>query len=660
MTFLSAKFIIIVVFVGIVMEKMRREIKKIIQNNSRSLIESGRDLRAIFEIMFRASELILSEHNDGFRIIRQTYGQIRRQIVSAAAALYGKLGQERGYVALEMENSPKWIVGFWAILMSGNKPYLVNTRYPSSLSDSILKTLGIRYVVCDGESKLAAQALAIDSLKGEGAVPESVFADEFAISSSATSMNEVVCFYTGAQVAEQILNFKSIIKAEPRMTKHYKGQLKHLAFLPFYHIFGLFAVYFWFTFFGRTLVFLRDYGADTILKTCRRHQVTHIFVVPLFWHTVEKQLQATLAEQPQSKRNKFETARAMMTKLQNLCPSLGAQLAKRTLSEVTDRLFGRSVMFCISGGSYLRDSAIELFNSLGYGMHNGYGMSEIGITSVELRRRPKHRNLNAIGKPFDAVEYRLNEEGILQVRGGTLCVRKLVNGQEISVGGDWFDTGDYMECIDGHYYIKGRKSDVVIGENGENINPDTVEQRFNVAGAQMLSVLGLGQADKQELSLVVQIHEYASEKTVNEIREAVYAINATLPSAMAVRKFYFTTDALASAGAVKVGRKQLTRKIAQGEVRLTPFAQMAVGGTAEQYDSPLLGKVRQIIAQALGVPVEAVDAQAHIFFDLGGTSIQYFTILSRLAEAFSIEQADKDDKYCYTAKEICEYIERRL
>ena len=75
-----------------------------------------------------------------------------------------------------------------------------------------------------------------------------------------------------------------------------KKQLKQLAFLPFYHVFGLFAVYFWFTFFGRTLVFLRDYSADTILKTCRRHQVTHIFAVPMLWHTIEKQVRAEVAK----------------------------------------------------------------------------------------------------------------------------------------------------------------------------------------------------------------------------------------------------------------------------------------------------------------------------------------------------------------------------
>ena len=51
-------------------------------------------------------------------------------------------------------------------------------------------------------------------------------------------------------------------------------------------------------------------------------------------------------------------------------------------------------------------------NGIGYNLHNGYGMSEIGITSVELRRKAAQRNQNAVGKPFDSVEYRLDDPGI--------------------------------------------------------------------------------------------------------------------------------------------------------------------------------------------------------------------------------------------------------
>ena len=159
--------------------------------------------------------------------------------------------------------------------------------------------------------------------------------------------------------------------------------------------------------------------------------------------------------------------------------------------------------------------------------------------------------------------------------------------------------------------------------------------------------------------MVVQLSPYTPEQTVQAIRQEVYEINQTLPAASAIRKFYFTADELAPPTAVKVSRAQLQKKIAAGEVRLTSFADYTVT-SAEGEDSPLMEDVKKIIAQVLEIPVDTVEAGSHIFFDLGGSSIQYFSILTALSEHFEISGYDKTDKYCYTPKEICEYIERRL
>ncbi len=639
---------------------MTKGIKKVLKENSIMLENSKKDLNAILHITFRDRNQILCETNDGFRIQSYTYGQIYEIICSVANALYAKVGATHNYIALEMENSPEWIVAFWAILKSGNKPYLVNTRYPDSLTNRILKTLQVEYILCSQSTQLAGKGIAITELNGaHPAVPEDVFENELAFSSSATSMNEVICFYSGYQIAEQILNFKRIVKESPAIANHYKGRLKQLAFLPFYHIFGLFAVYFWFSFFNRTFVFLRDYSAETILKTCRRHQVTHIFAVPVLWHTIEKQVASEVAKQGPKKEKKFKRAMAFTNGLQNLFPGLGNNFSKVLLRQITNKLFGPSVMFCINGGSYVRDSALALLNGIGYNMHNGYGMSEIGITSVELRRRPRDRNRNSIGQPFDSVQYRLDEAGILQVRGTSLCTRKLVNGEEVLLG-EWFNTGDRMECLDGHYYIKGRISDTVIGENGENINPDMIEKAFMPEGVRQFSVLGLPGADGQVLSAVAQISPYTTQAVANRIKDYFYRINDTFPKATAIQNFYFTFDAMTPPNAIKVSRTQLTKKIENGQVKLISFHQFQTEHAGADGQSALLQQVCNLVAQVLQKDVSEVGAQSHIFYDLGATSIEYFSILSAIAEHFSITEYSSTDAYRYTPKEICEYIESKL
>ncbi len=542
---------------------MNRQMKQILSRNKKALVESKKDFRAIFEITFSCGDNIICEDSDG----AHTYKEVYDKICSASIGLRQKIGSSGQLVALETENSLEWLVAFWAILMSGNKPYLVNLKYPYSLSNSILKRLGITHSVCAENSKLDAKSIAIDSLYCDNTICDlSHFADEIAFSSSATSMNESVCFYSGLQVAEQILNFESIVKECPDIVGHYNGHLKLLAFLPFYHVFGLFAVCFWFTFFGRTLVFLSDYSADTILSTCREHKVTHIFAVPLLWHSVEKEVMSVISGQSEKKQRQFYGALKSMTKLQNLCPKLGRFIAKRVLSEVTGKTFGRSVLFCINGGSYLRSSTMEFFNAIGYNLHNGYGMSEIGITSVELRKKPKQLNLSSIGRPFDSVEYSLRN-GVLWVKGSSLCTKKLINGETITMS-DWFNTEDNVTEIDGYYFIHGRQSDLVIGESGESINPDTIEQQFNLEGATALSVLGLKGVSGDELSMIIQIDRNIDSRSLDSMIEKIGHINNGLSNTYEVKNVHFTYDEIAPPNAVKISRRRLIKMIENSEINL--------------------------------------------------------------------------------------------
>lgn len=634
---------------------MTKELREIIQSNSIALSTSAMDLKAIYEITFSRESLVMAEDNDGFRVHGYTYGQMKERVEKAAAGIYAAIGETHSWVGLEMENSVDWIAAFWGLLRSGNKPYLINTRHTKSLSNSILKTLGITKILCAKPGGLDGEYIEFSALNGEGACP-AAFENELAIATSATSLQESICIYNGAAVSAQILNAEGILKESKRMAQHHNGALKNLAFLPFYHIFGLFAVFFWFTFYNRTLVFLADLAPDTILKTCRRHEVTHIFAVPMLWHTIEKQLWKQ-AEQ-QGRLEKLQKGVKLCTKLQNIFPYWGAKVSQKLMHAVTDQLFGQSVKFCISGGSYLRQSALELFNGIGYPLHNGYGMSEIGISSVELRPRPKDRNRNSIGHPFTSVDYRLTDEGILQVRGASLCTRRLKGGKELPAV-EWMDTGDVMEKdASGYYYIHGRMGDVVIGESGENINPDMLEQLFSLKDAVAYSILGLPGEGGEELSMVVQVSPYLPAARITALREELRRTNETLPTTQQIRKFHMTYDAIAPETAIKVGRQYLKRGLEQGSINLLPFEK---ANTVSGFDreSPLAQKVLAIIAPILDQEPAEIDCEAHLMMDLGASSLQYFSMLSALAEEFRLS-SDEREEYAYTVREFCEYIERHL
>ena len=104
------------------------------------------------------------------------------------------------------------------------------------------------------------------------------------------------------------------------------------------------------------------------------------------------------------------------------------------------------------------------------------------------------------------------------------------------------------------------------------------------------------------------------------------------------------------------------RAVENGSVKLTPFSEVRFSDRGEGFDisSPLSRKVREIISDTLAANEADIEADTHVLNDLGADSLQYFSLISRLAEEFGITGYDETDEYCYTLREFCQYIERHI
>ena len=643
---------------------MKKYIRELVEGNCEALIKSDRTLKDIFDIMFSRPEEIMAEWLENGQKRSMTFGEGERRIRNAAYILSERIEEGGGFVALDMENSVSWIICFWAVLMSGSKPYLVNRRHPARLTQGIVNTLGIIFSVAEEETNYPCMYIDVKDLEGEGhgdfGKDGSSFADEIAIATSATTLNEVICVYNGEKIASQILNCKGILLQNSQMAKFYHGALKQLAFLPFYHIFGLMAVYFWFAFFARPMVFMADYSADSILNTVKDLEVTHIFAVPMLWHAIEKQVRAKVKEQGAKKEKKFEKGLTLSIKLQKTFPRLGMWAARRIMKEVNSQLFGYSPSFLISGGGYVRDSAMYLFNGLGYPLHNGYGMSETGITSVELRENVSARLENSIGKPFDSIKYTIDDESILHISGDSLCVRMIRNGQENTIG-DTYDSGDIVKVDEGgNYYIRGRRGDLIIGESGENINPDEIEKDMDIPWAKELCVFGYGEGSEEATSLVVRIGRELSTASIKECAETARSESDKLPGTYRIKNFFFTFDPISAETAIKVSRDYLKKGIADGSIRLIPFDDIlegkVTGREAVPEDDSLGLKLRHIFAEFTERPEEDIYMDDHFLYDLGGTSIDYFSLVMRINEELDMHILFDKEGACHTIREFERFI----
>ncbi len=605
-------------------------VNKIAKEGYNLLNNSKKDFEAIFNIMFMHENNTLAEKNDGSRIYKTTYKEAKEIILDKAYSInmkYPDLKDE--YIGISYDSSLEWIIIFWAILASGNKPYLINHRHPKNLTNNILDTLNSRCLigVNMGYSKPLINYYDLD-LKNKDDYKFN-FANEIALSTSATTLKEKIIFFNGYELSTQILNSRSILKENKQIKKHYHDELKQLVFLPLYHIFGLVAVYLWFSFFGRCFVFLNNYSADTILNTIRLHNVTHVFAVPLFWSKIEAEINNNLKQQDEKTQKKFEKGIKLSIAIQKVFPHLGLKIAKKLLHEVDDKLFGKSVKFAISGGGYIKDETLRLINALGYPLHDGYGMSEVGITSVELSKNITDRMKNSIGKPFKSVEYKLENNELL-IKGKSISHKFLINKQEYILNEDeYFKTNDIVhKDAKGRYYVEGRFDDLFISSNGENVSPDTIEKEINLKNVLAYVVTKLD----DDLVLIVGISPYLTENKVIELKKNIEEELDKIDSSLRPNKYYFTYDPLMSKEAIKVSRQYVKRNLDNNEIHLLKYDDIVIKSN-EFENNKLLQKIIEIFEKELGKKVNPDD---NIFYDLSATSLDYFSILSKVNEEFEV------------------------
>ena len=628
-------------------------VRKIVNTRYNALKNSPMNLEAIYDVMFSNKKYVFAEENNGYKITKYTYEEVDNKIKDVAYSinkLYPELKDE--YIGISIDTSIDWIYAFWGIILSNNKPFLINLRHPKELTNAIIDDLNIKYVI-GTYLGYDATLIELSSLNLEHEMDyEFKFSNELCLSTSATTLKRKVVFFTGLELSNQILNVKYVLQNNKQVKKHYKNSLKQLVFLPLYHIFGLIAVYVWFCFFGRTLVFLKDYSSNTILNTIKMHKVTHVFAVPLFWNSIEKEIIKEVNKQNEKTRNKFYKGIDKTINIQKKFPNLGIKLSKKGMKAITDNLFGRQVFFTITGGSYIKDSTLKLINALGYPLYNGYGMSEIGITSVELGN-VTDRLKNSIGKPMPSVEYKI-EDDILYVKGKSISHKIMVN-KEITIVDEYFKTNDIVKKDkDGRYYILGRLDDLYISSNGENISPDEIEKLINIDNINNYSILDI----KGNLSLVVELKKYLTNEQKEKINNSVLDNVNKLDNSFKPTKIYYTFDPLMSEVQIKVSRKYLLDKIEKKEVKLLDFKDIKTKNEENiDVDKNILDKVVEIMANILSKDKSEINYDSNFFFDLGGTSLDYYNLISMLTTEFKVEINLDSDSSFYTPKTLAKMLE---
>ena len=143
--------------------------------------------------------------------------------------------------------------------------------------------------------------------------------------------------------------------------------------------------------------------------------------------------------------------------------------------EIAKQVLGENLQYIFSGGAHLDPSYIDLFDSFGIQVCEGYGMSECSptiSTNGENGNRP-----GSVGKPLANMQVRF-VDGEIQVRGSNVMkgYYKMPKETEEAFSDGWLRTGDLGRMDeDGYLYITGRLKNLIILSNGENISPEEIE-----------------------------------------------------------------------------------------------------------------------------------------------------------------------------------------
>ena len=151
------------------------------------------------------------------------------------------------------------------------------------------------------------------------------------------------------------------------------------------------------------------------------------------------------------------------------------ELSKREAAEI---VVGRNFRRMIAGSAFLSGALIDEFEQYGIIARQGYGMSECSprITTSDFSDECKYSNGKIIG--VDQVRVR---DGEIQVKGPSVMLgyyKKPLRTKEAFTQDGFLRTGDLGYIENDHIYLIGRKKNLIILSNGENISPEEIENCF--------------------------------------------------------------------------------------------------------------------------------------------------------------------------------------
>lgn len=344
---------------------------------------------------------------------------------------------ERKHIALGAKNSYEWYIVFFAALLTGNTAVLLDANLPA---EEILYRAGYAdtdYIFCEDNTAEIFKGDTITCLSREDFLEaESISSDEI----YSWKKDELMCLlFTSGTLGTN----KAVMLSAGNMQICMSGLMdkfeveRTLLVLPLYHIGGI----------GGTLYLLA--GGKTV---CIGRGIKYFF-----------------QDLPKMNPNHILMVPGIMNNLVRI-------MKNHPDKEERKKYIGANLRCLGVGGAVSEEEVCRYLIREGFHLSTGYGLSEtagIGMMGMMTEDR-----LKSIGQIEEGMKCRIeNGEILLSGDAVMLGYYKDPEATRKAVRDGWLYTGDLgYQDKDGWYYLTGRKKNVIILSNGENVSPEQLEE----------------------------------------------------------------------------------------------------------------------------------------------------------------------------------------
>ncbi|MDR0527868.1 MAG: AMP-binding protein [Spirochaetaceae bacterium] len=237
-----------------------------------------------------------------------------------------------------------------------------------------------------------------------------------------------------------------------------------------------------------TIIVERIVG-QVVIDDIRDGKGTFLIAVPLLYDKVMHGINSKYQKLPFFVRFPINVLRSIsLSKAKKGRPEFG----RKALRFFRKKAGLDSINIMVAGGGALSPKTADFFDSFGFNMLQGYGMSEnaplISVNTIRFKNNAsvglpvKHTEVRIVDRDDDSRYLNNGENGEIIVKSPSIMLGYYENPQATS---EMFNKDGYLKTGDlgyidpmGFIFINGRKKNLIVSSGGKNIYPEEIEGCF--------------------------------------------------------------------------------------------------------------------------------------------------------------------------------------